>query len=87
MAVYGQVYDANTMTTMAGGTEQVGPSVFTDILGDVADSALNAVLRGQSVKDAIVSTAVQGASTAIGTAIANSISNADTITNSTSGGT
>lgn len=88
VAVYGQVYDANTMTTMAGGTEQVGPSVFTDILGDVADSALNAVLRGQSVKDAIVSTAVHRASTALGSAIAgepetaNSISNTDAINSS-----
>ena len=65
---------------MSGNTEQIGPNIFTDILGDVADSALSAVLRGQNVKDAIVSTAVHRVSTAIGTGeIANAISNADAI--------
>lgn len=87
--VYGVSYDANAMTTMAGGTEtKEGSTVFTNILGDVADSALNAVLRGQNVKDAIVSTAVHRASTALGSAIAgepetaNSISNTDAIDSS-----
>lgn len=42
----------------------------SDILGDIADSALSAVLRGQNVKDAVISTAVHNISTAIGSAIA-----------------
>lgn len=42
----------------------------SDILGDIADSALSAVLRGQNVKDAVISTAVHSISTAIGSAIA-----------------
>ena len=42
----------------------------SDILGNIADSALSAVLRGQNVKDAVISTAVHNISTAIGSAIA-----------------
>lgn len=41
----------------------------SDILGNIADSALSAVLRGQNVKDAVISTAVHNISTAIGSAI------------------
>lgn len=42
----------------------------SNILGDIADSALTAVINGQNVKDAVISTAVHNISTAIGSAIA-----------------
>lgn len=73
---YSQAYDPSIM---AGGEPLTGGSVFTDILGDVADSALSAVLRGQNVKDAVLTTAVAGASTALGSAINTAISNRDAI--------
>jgi hypothetical protein len=83
-ATYGIKYDPKKF---AQGREPLaGDHEFTDILGDVADSALNAVLRGQNVSDAIVTTAVHRASTAIGTAIANpppanAVSNVNAISN------
>ena len=64
---------------MAGGSELTGGGLFTDILGDVADSALSAVLRGQNVKDAILTTAVSRASTALGSAINDNISESNAI--------
>ena len=75
-ATYSVGYDDDQM---AGVTKLTGDHIFTDILGDVADSALSAVLRGQNVKDAIVSTAVHRASTAVGTAISDSIADDDAI--------
>jgi len=76
-ATYSVGYDKNQMA----GEREFGDTIFTDIIGDVADSALSAVLRGQSVKDAIISTAVHRASTAIGSSIANSIAESDAISN------
>ena len=69
---YSQGYDPNQM---AGPRELTGGGIFTDILGDVADSALSAVLRGQNVKDAILTTAVNRVSTVAGTAINEAIQN------------
>jgi len=69
---------SNTGTRSAGAKDSSG-SIFKDILGDVADSALSAVLRGQNVKDAIVSTAVAKVSTAVGEAINENVSSEDQI--------
>ena len=64
---YSQGYDPNQMANASAVTDS---SLFgSDILGDVADSALSAVLRGQNVKDAILTTAVNRVSTAVGNAI------------------
>ena len=69
---YSQAYDPSIMSGGAGGSEGAG-GVFSDILGDVADSALSAVLRGQNVKDAVLTTAVAGTSTALGNLLGDAI--------------
>ena len=58
---YSQSYDAGQL---AGASASAFGDTTSDVLGSIADSALSAVLRGQNVKDAIVSTAVQGITTA-----------------------
>ena len=70
---YSQGYDPNQMANASAVTDS---SLFgSDILGDIADSALSAVLRGQNVKDAILTTAVNRVSTAVGNAINESNNN------------
>jgi hypothetical protein len=64
-------YAGGSLTDRSAGAEESG-GFLKDLLGDVADSALSAVLRGQNVRDAVIGTAVAGASTALGEAIANS---------------
>lgn len=75
-STYSQSYDTNQMS---GASDSYGSSVFDDILGNVADSALSAVLRGQNVKDAVIGTAVSLASSAIGSAINEQIAEEDAI--------
>lgn len=58
---YSQSYDAGQL---AGASASAFGDTASDVFGSIADSALSAVLRGQNVKDAIVSTAVQGITTA-----------------------
>jgi hypothetical protein len=74
---YAAEYDPNQMAGATGGDGEGG--LFSDILGDVADSALSAVLRGQNVKDAILTTAVNRVSTSLGESINESISPSDAI--------
>ena len=67
-ATYSATYDSKRMNRshLKGDDDYKEPNFLSDILGDVADSALSAVLRGQNVRDAIIGTAVAGASTALG---------------------
>ncbi len=70
---YSQGYDPNQMANARADTS--GGLFGSDILGEVADSALSAVLRGQNVKDAILTTAVNRISTVAGNAINGAIEN------------